>query len=90
MTFQEREKLIVQQHVYERDLADLREKLSFAQRNLNATTGDMQVQDATIRGLRGNFCVINGTSNYKGLHYTLSCLFFEPLQFDGMILQVGK
>ncbi|KAK9507669.1 hypothetical protein O3M35_007475 [Rhynocoris fuscipes] len=49
---QEKEKLLLQQHMYERDLADLREKLTNATRSLNAATGDMQVQDSTIRTLR--------------------------------------
>ncbi|XP_073990320.1 coiled-coil domain-containing protein 170 isoform X3 [Rhodnius prolixus] len=49
---QEREKLTVQQHMFERDLTDLREKLANATRSINAATGDMQVQDVTIRTLR--------------------------------------
>lgn len=43
--------------MFERDLTDLREKLANATRSINAATGDMQVQDVTIRTLRGKYLI---------------------------------
>ncbi|KAF6210174.1 hypothetical protein GE061_013276 [Apolygus lucorum] len=83
---QEREKLIVQQHMYERDLVDLREKLSSAQRSLNVTTGDMQVQDATIRGLRDDLRsreekALRLETELKHLLESLAILLSSPVRF---------
>ncbi|BES94406.1 coiled-coil domain containing 170 [Nesidiocoris tenuis] len=83
---QEREKLIVQQHIYERDLAELREKFSIAQRNLNVNAGDMQVQDATIRGLRDDLRIkeekaLRLETELKHLLESLAILLSTPVRF---------
>ncbi|CAH1407638.1 unnamed protein product [Nezara viridula] len=49
---QEKEKLELQCRLYERELSELRDKLTGFSRSLHVTTGDMQIQEATIRALK--------------------------------------
>nr|CAD7571336.1 unnamed protein product [Timema californicum] len=49
---EEKENLEMQQRVLERDLAELREKLTLANRSLSSTSGSVAVQEATICQLR--------------------------------------
>ncbi|XP_014283811.1 coiled-coil domain-containing protein 170 isoform X2 [Halyomorpha halys] len=49
---QEKEKLELQCRLYERELSELRDKLTGLSRSLHVTTGDMQIQESTIRALR--------------------------------------
>lgn len=54
--------------MYERDLAELRDKITGLSRSLHVTTGDMQVQETTIRALKGNI----NFSEFKSLLYMLT------------------
>ncbi|XP_014254517.1 coiled-coil domain-containing protein 170 isoform X3 [Cimex lectularius] len=83
---QEREKLQIQQHMYERDLAELREKLNNAQRTISVTTGDIQVQDATIRGLRDDLKLkeekgLRLETELRHLLESLAILLSSPVRF---------
>jgi predicted nucleic acid-binding Zn-ribbon protein len=52
---QEKESLEMQQRVAERDLMDLRDKLSLANRSLTSATDNIASQETSICQLRGMF-----------------------------------
>jgi septal ring factor EnvC (AmiA/AmiB activator) len=51
---QEKESLEMQHRVMERDLNELKEKLSFSNRSLGSASGNIAQQEGTICQLRGN------------------------------------